>query len=96
MKELPDLVLAYGNSDEFRYVINSHSTTRRSRDIRDRHLSGIRELSCTWVLFRGHPQLTCYTVSSSTKTATCLSGEPGMNIFCNPHPPLPSLWGSVR
>jgi tRNA(His) 5'-end guanylyltransferase len=32
MKELPDLVLAYGNSDEYRYVALLTWTFKRARD----------------------------------------------------------------
>jgi hypothetical protein len=50
MKDLPDLVLAYGNSDEFRYVQTFHLAPARLRRSRvgkpmpkttDRHPTGV-------------------------------------------------------
>jgi hypothetical protein len=52
MRELPDLVLAYGNSDEFRYVPYVRLSLKCLRNMNDRHISvqlgGSDVLSRTW------------------------------------------------
>jgi len=83
MKELPDLVLAYGNSDEYRYVKPHRLQSKIGRDT----LMFVIECSkllisvWTWMPVADVPlkaELTCVAVSSSTRTVFCSRDAPGM------------------
>ncbi|KAL7780184.1 hypothetical protein CFE70_010206 [Pyrenophora teres f. teres 0-1] len=78
MKELPDLVMAFGNSDEFR----SYAGARPRPSV-----PPFRPLAGLGTCF-GH-LLTCMVVSSSTKTVPYSIAEPDKPLT----PPLPSFDG---
>ena len=70
MKELPDLVLAYGNSDEFRYV--EYFTNDEDLE----QVTGLSIQSLADV---------CRSVSSFTRTVRCSSDVPGTRVILFVH-----------
>lgn len=84
MKELPDLVLAYGNSDEFRYAILyfvGGVRCLRQIEVPASRIEAILHLCMSQKIFPKSAKLTCTVVSCSTRTVRYSSDEPGTGAF---------------